>query len=54
MIFKSQTPWPWRLLRIIVISAAAAWLLLPQAETTPDNQAQTPPTAPSQPLKYDD
>ncbi|MDQ7017208.1 MAG: DUF3179 domain-containing protein [Gammaproteobacteria bacterium] len=27
MIFKSQTPWPWRLLRIALIAALVAWLL---------------------------
>jgi len=27
MIFKSQTPWPWRVLRILLITALVAWLL---------------------------
>jgi len=40
MIFKSQTPWPWRVLRILLIAALITWLLPDPNEQ--ETKQQTP------------
>jgi len=55
MIFKSQTPWPWRVLRIVLITALVAWLLPnlsePEAELSDPNWPKTDFSQHSVPLE---